>query len=116
MNAIRDVETYGLESEDNEVVIVQLCNSLLIKVTLFYLQKSSNIVTPKELEPVDFRRAEEVVLFFRPGHYDLIYKESISKLLYPEESESVRQQPEGWTNQSKYLPSPSSYDHAYGRN
>jgi hypothetical protein len=44
------------------------------------------VVVPKEFIPVSFKKGYEVVVFFRPGHYDLSYTEGVSRVLYPVEN------------------------------
>lgn len=84
--AIKDLMEYGMECEDNQIVIMELCNALKVKITLFYLLKGDNSVKLSEMNPIGFNKAMEVVVFFRPGHYDLIYTEEFSRVLYPSEN------------------------------
>lgn len=46
--SLRDIVAYGLECEDNEIVIVELCKCFKITITLFFLQKNSDAVIPKK--------------------------------------------------------------------
>lgn len=48
---MRDIMSYGLECEDNEIVIMGLCNSLMVNITLFFVQRQSNQITQNEFRP-----------------------------------------------------------------
>ncbi|KAI9143309.1 peptidase C65 Otubain-domain-containing protein [Paraphysoderma sedebokerense] len=73
----REVEAMGRESE--EIHIIALTNALNVGVTVAYLDSNpnSNEVNFHEFVPEsakDFGKDNPIVLLYRPGHYDILYR------------------------------------------
>lgn len=70
---LQQIPAYGLECANNEICINSLVNGLKVNVDFFEEIKSDSSVACRKYRPDGFRQAETLTVFFRPGHYDLIY-------------------------------------------
>jgi len=82
MEPMQQIPVYGLECNNNEICINSLVNGLKVNMDFFEEAKTGNTVSARRYHPENFARGEALAVFFRPGHYDLIYNLKTCKECY----------------------------------
>jgi hypothetical protein len=55
----------------------------MINIDFFREARIGSTVTIDQFQPLNFKRGESIALFFRPGHYDMIYSQQTFEKAYP---------------------------------